>query len=242
MKNKLDILLPELKKIDKDRRNQFYVYFENAPDWILDSFSVEKLEKGRTFIREGDNVDTIYFVIDGLIKATDYRIYGIKFDFVLFTEVYAYGGMEVVMGLEKYRASLETVTDCTVLKIPKKKFAKWMDTDIKALRHESRLMGNYLLEQARNVRAFLFLQGADRLAMHFENRYKKFALNGVLSLKNDREKLSDYTGLSVKTITRSIKKMEKEGLISREGNRIVINKEQYQMIKDALSQVLSENE
>lgn len=240
--NYLDNLIPALSKADKERREQFYTYFKNAPVWVLESFSVEKMEKGRTFIREGSNVDTIYFIIDGLIKATDYRVYGIKFDFILFTDVYAYGGMEIVMGLDKYRTSLQTVTDCTVLKISKTQFAKWMNTDFSALRHEAKLMGEYLLEQARSVRAFLFLQGADRLAMLFANRYKKFAVNNVLSLKNDRQELSDYTGLSVKTITRAVKKLEDDGMITKKGSRILINREQYKKLQTSLSQILSEDD
>ena len=78
--NHLDRVLPFLKKIDKKRREQFYTYFKNALLWLLDSFSIEKMEKGRIFIREGTLVEAIYFIGDGLIKATDYRIYGIKFD------------------------------------------------------------------------------------------------------------------------------------------------------------------
>ena len=240
--NHLDRVLPFLKKIDKKRREQFYTYFKNAPLWLLDSFSIEKMEKGRIFIREGTPVEAIYFIGDGLIKATDYRIYGIKFDFILFTNVYAYGGMEVIMELDKYQTSMQTVTDCTVLKIPKAQFAKWMKTDILALRHESKLMGEYLLEQARSIRAFLFLQGSDRLVMLFTNRYKKFAVNGVLRLDNDRQELSDYSGLSVKTITRSIQKLEKDGFITKQGNRILIHKDQYARMKENLSQILSEDD
>ena len=238
----LDKVLPFLKKIDKDRREQFYTYFQNAPLWLIDCFVIEKIEKGKTFIREGNPVDTIYFIGDGIIKATDYRIYGISFDFMLFTNVYAYGGMEVIMGLDKYRTSLQTITDCTVLKIPKAQFNKWMKSDIRALGHESKLMGEYLLEQARSVRAFLFLQGADRLAMLFTNRYEKYASNGILKINNDRQELSDFTGLSAKTITRSIKKLKEDGLVSREGNYIVLNKEQYIHLKENLSNILSDDE
>lgn len=240
--NHLDKVLPFLKTIDGKRREQFHTYFKNVPLWLIDSFSIEKMEKGRTFIKEGNPVDAVYFVGDGVIKATDYRVYGIKFDFILFTDVYAYGGMEVIMKLDKYQTSLQTVTDCTMLKIPKAQFAKWLRTDIEALQYEAKLMGEYLLEQARSVRAFLFLQGADRLAMLFTNRYKQFAVDGMLKVENDRQELSDFTGLSVKTITRSVQKLEKEGLISRQGNRITVNKEQYQQMKDVLSEILFEEE
>lgn len=238
--NNLDNILPNIK-IDPKRKEQLNEYFENAPAWIINCISVERMKKGRVFIREGEPVDVIYFIIDGLIKATDYRIYGIKFDFVLFSDVYAYGGMEVVLGLDKYRTSMQTVTDCIVLKIPKPQFAKWINSDFKALKHESKLMGEYLLEQARSVRAFLFLQGADRLSLLFENRYKNFAVNGVLELRNDRQELSDYTGLSVKTITRSVRKLKEEGMITKVGNSIFINQEQYNKIKESLSKILAED-
>lgn len=221
--NYLEEVFPFLKRIDRDRRDQFLAYFRNAPLWVFENVTIERLEKGKTFIREGEPVDAVYFIGDGIIKATDYRIYGISFDFMLFTNVYAYGGMEIIMGIETYKTSLQTVTDCIVVKIPKTQFDKWMQADIRSLRYEAKLMGEYLLEQARNVRAFLFLQGSDRLAMLLINRYEKYADGGVLRLNNDRQELSDFTGLSVKTITRSVKKLKEDGLLSRNGNYILVD-------------------
>ena len=240
--NNLDKILELLGNIDRERKQQFYVYFANAPWWLIDSIVIEKIKKGKTFIREGSPVDTICFIGNGIIKATDYRIYGISFDFMLFTKVYAYGGMEVIMGMDKYRTSLQTVTDCIVLKIPKAQFSKWLKSDIQALSHESKLMGEYLLEQARNVRAFLFLQGADRLTMLLTNRYEKYARNGILKLDNDRQELSDFTGLSIRTITRSIKILKEDNLITKENNYITINQEQYIRLKKNLSEILLEDE
>ena len=238
----LDEALPFLKEIDPKRREQFQAYFKNAPLWVLESFMIEKLEKGTTFIREGEPVDMVYFIGDGMIKATDHRIYGISFDFILFTRVYAHGGMEIIMDIDWYTTSLQTVTDCTVVKIPKAQFARWMSTDVISLKYEAKLMGDYMLEQARDVRAFLFLQGANRLAMLFTNRYEKYAEHGVLSLSSDRQELSDFTGLSVKTITRSVKKLKEQGLITKEGNVITISQQQYNRLKENLMEVLSDDE
>lgn len=235
---KLEEVFPFLKSIDAERREQFCEYFKHAPVWILSSFSVSKLEKGKVFIREGTPVDTIFFVIDGLIKAIDYQIYGIQFDFVLFHDVYAYGGMEVLIGLEKYQTSMQAITECTVVKIPKPLFEKWMNTDILALRYESKQVGKYLLEQARRSRAFLFLQGADRLTMLLINRYEKFAEDQVLRIRADRQELSAYTGLSVKTITRAVQKLESLGYVSREGSKIVVDEAQYEKMKEALSEIV----
>ena len=234
----LEQAIPFLKKMDNERKEQFIAYFKTAPVWLLESFKVEEMDKGTIFVREGEPVETIFFILDGTIKATDYRFYGITFDFMRFDKVYAMGGMEIIMDLDVYRTTLQTVTKCHVLRIPKTKCEKWIKTDIEALKHEAKLMGEYLLEQGRDSRAFLFLQGSDRLAMLFIQRYERYAKDGVLSMKGDRQSLSDSTGLCVKTINRSVKKFTEDGVISKNGRQIVIDRNQYIRLKSIVDAVI----
>lgn len=242
MENKyLAQILPFLNEIEKDRREQFEQYFRTAPIWLMETFSVEELEEGTIFVQEGEPADMIYFIGKGLIKATDYRIYGINYDFMFFDKVYAFGGMEVIINLDRYQTTLQTATRCTVLKIPKEGFKKWLESDIIALQQESRLMGEYLLEQARDSRMLLFLQGADRVAFLLMKRYRKYAENGVLKMKGDRQELSDFTGLCVKTITRAIKKFRENGMISTQGSYIMVNREQYRQMEEMISDILAED-
>ena len=153
---------PFLKEVSQERREQFETYFRTAPDWLIDAFVVEKMKKGTTFIRENNPADTIYFIIEGLIVATDYRVLGISYDFMQFRKMYAFGGMEFIMDLDVYKTSLRTVTDSIAVKISRPMFEKWMYSDIKALKYESQQIGEYLLEQARNERIFLLMNGTDR--------------------------------------------------------------------------------
>ncbi len=234
-------ILPFLNEIEKDRRKQFENYFKTAPVWLMDTFVVEELEKGTAFVREGEPADMVYFIGKGLIKAADYRIYGIHYDFTLFSKVYAFGAMEIIIDLDKYQTTLETVTKCTVLKIPRAGFKKWLESDITALKQESHLMGEYLLEQARESRILLFLQGANRVAFLLMNRYRKYAQDGVLKMKGDRQELSDFTGLCVKTISRSIKKFKDSSLITTQGNYIIINYDQYLQLEKMISEILAED-
>ena len=132
--------LPFLEHIDRDRQEQFENYFQSAPLWLLDAFQIEELPKGEIFIREGDVADTIFFIGKGIIEATDYRVYGTPYDFMQFDRVYAFGGMEFLMDLEYYMTTLHTVTDCTVVRLPREKFEKWLYSDIRALKQESKLV------------------------------------------------------------------------------------------------------
>ena len=234
----LEHALPFVKKMEAGRKEQFIAYFKTAPVWLLETFQMEEMEKGTGIVREGGPVETIFFILDGTIKATDYRFYGITYDFMRFDKVYAMGGMEIIMDLPVYRTTLQTVTRCHVLKIPKGKFEKWIKTDIEALKHEAKLMGEYLLEQGRSSRAYLFLQGSDRLAMLFVERYEKYAKKGVLNMKGDRQSLSDATGLCVKTINRAVKKFSDEEIITKNGRQIVIDQNQYIRLKSIVDTVI----
>lgn len=239
--NYLEQALPFLKEIDSGRRAQFENYFRTVPMWLVETFMIEEMEKGSVFVREGDLVDTVYFIGKGLIKATDYRVYGVRYDFMLFSKVYAFGGMEIIIGLETYQTTLQTVTDCIVLKIPKAGFQRWLESDITALKQEAGLMGAYLLQRDREGRAFLFLQGSDRVAMLLVKRYRQYAENGVLRMKGDRQELAGFTGLCVKTVSRAIKKFKENGMITTMGSQIVINPDQFLRLKEMVQEILAED-
>lgn len=232
--------LPFLTELDKERREQFEEYFRSAPGWLMDSFSIMELEKDTVFVRENAPADAVYFIGKGMIKAIDYRIYGIAFDFMRFDGLYAMGGMEVVMDLFTYRTTLQTVTPCTIVKIPRDKFGEWLKTDIRALKQEAKLIGGYLLEQGRSSRAYLFLQGSDRLALLFTDLYKKYARNGVLHIDSTRQEMSDASGLCVKTVNRAVKKFVANGWVTKKGNKFTVNEEQYIQMKEAVSKLIEE--
>ena len=41
----------------------------------------------------------------------------------------AFGGMEFIMELDSYMTTLRAVTDCTLVKLPRPQFEKWMYAD-----------------------------------------------------------------------------------------------------------------
>ncbi len=229
---------PFLKTIDKERQEQFEEYFKTAPLWLIEAFQVEEMDRHVVFVRENEPADMIYFIGKGIIEAIDYRFCGITYEFMRFDRVYAMGGMEYIMDLERYSTTLRTVTKCTVMKLPRTTFERWMRSDSLALKKEAKMVGQYLLEDSRKGRAFLFLQGADRLAMLIIERYDRYARNGVLLLKGGRQNLSNATGLCVKTINRAVKKFSDGGLITKEGNKILVDQEQYGRLKEIVASAM----
>lgn len=220
-------LTPFLKETDNKRREQFTEYFHDAPQWLLEEFRIEKIGKDTLLVKEGEPADTIYYVIKGVVEAADYRVYGVPFNYMRFDKLYAFGGMEFMTDEDVYRTNLWTVTDCVVIKLSRTVFGKWMYSDIHAMKYEAKQICEYLLAEGRNNRLFLFMQGADRLALFLVDHYKKYHKDGWLEISAGRQSLADETGLCLRSVNRSIKKFYDEGLITKKGQKILISKEQY---------------
>lgn len=227
--------------LDKEQREYLNRYLSNAPRWFLESMQIVRKEKNSIFIQEGSEVDNVYILTEGIVRAIDYRILGIVYDYMWFYSVKVFGAMEILLKMENYKTTLMTVTPCTMLVIPKNTFEKWMLNDMNALHMEIESMGRYLLEQARKERLFLFLQGIDRIIYLFSQIYEQNGGNIQCIINLTRKDLSERSGLSIKTINRSIKKLEDDGYISRDGNKIIISNDQFLAMKKYLAPIVDQS-
>ncbi len=235
--NKIVELQNSLTGEKKDYLNR---YLDNSPLWFLESMQIIRKEKNSIFIEENGKVDKVYILIDGIVKAIDYRICGIVYDYMWFYSVKVFGAMEILLKMETYKTTLKTVTDCTMVVISRNKFEKWMLNDIHALHMEIQSIGSYLLEQARKERVFLFLQGIDRIIYLLTQIYEQSGEDNQCVINLTRMELSERSGLSVKTINRSIKKMEENNYISRTGNKIIITEKQHLSMKEYLAPIVDQ--
>lgn len=226
--------------LSDEHKNFLNNYLSNAPHWFWESLQIVQKDKNQIFIKEGLDVDTVFILIHGMVKAIEYRICGIVYDYMWFYPIKVFGAMEVLLKMEKYRTTLMTITPCTMLVVSKSKFEAWMMSDLNALNIEIEAMGRSLLEQARKERVFLFLFGNDRMIYLFSQLYEQTAKDDMCVLKLTRGQLSERAGLCIKTINRSIQKMEKSGYIGRVGNKITITKKQYLAMKEYLSHIVDD--
>ena len=118
-------------------------------------------------------------------------------------------------------------------------FDKWMREDINALRYESKMMGEYLLEQGRRARSDLLLPGPERLAMLFVRKYDKYSKDGVLQLSMTRQDLSNETGFTIKTISRAVKSLTEDGYITKCEKYYIVDALQYQRMKSLLETIVA---
>lgn len=229
-----------LNGLSDDRKEYLNRYLRNAPRWFFEAMEIIYKDKNNIFVEEGRDVNFVYILLDGIVRGIDYRIFGIVYDYIWFDYVKTFGAMEILLKIGHYKTTLKTVTPCTMLKIERSKYEAWMLNDMNALHMEVEDMGISLLEQARKERVFLFLQGMDRIMYLFMDIYEKSYGDSVVIIKQTRKDISERTGLSIKTINRSIVKLEENGFISKTGPKIKITKEHYDKITKYLSPIVDE--
>lgn len=220
-----------IKKLDKESQIYLGKYFSGAPSWILDDFQIVRMPKNRTFITEGDRADRVYILLKGTVLAVDHRVQEMAYGFIRFHPIEVFGAMEIMLDLEEYKTTLTTTTDCIFLKTSREKFDRWIKNDINAFRMETKKVGTYLLEEVRKERLYVLLQGVDRVYLVLHELYRTYAKDGVLSFYMSRKDFSETTGVSERTITRTLKDLEQKGYITREGWNLIITPEQYHMIQ-----------
>ena len=104
------------------------------------------------------------------------------------------------------------------------------------MKYESKLIGEYLLEQARNERIVLLMIGTDRLCLLLVYHYEQYQKDGILCVKEGQKSLADKTGMCLKSINRAVKTLSEQGLIRKQGNKILVEKQQYEKMKALISE------
>ena len=212
----------------------------NAPYWVLDSAQIVSKKKDTMFIEENTPVDFVYILLKGTVRAVDYRIKGVAYDYMWFQPGKNFGAMEIFYKIPLYMTTIMTVTDCTMLVMSKKNYERWIWDDKNALQMEIISTGNMLLDQNRTGRIFLFLQGMDRIIYFFVRNYNQQKQDNMAIFDISRQEIAERSGFSVKTVNRAVKKMEEEGYITKKGHKIIISEEQYLKMKSYLAPIVEE--
>lgn len=223
-------------------RNRTYLetYFSGAPEELMNAFRRVNIRKGEIFITEGTRVDWVYVLLRGRVTAVDYRVREMVYGFTEFRPVEIFGVMEILGEITQYGTTLAAATDCVCLKVQSAPFAAWIMHDTAAMQMETKNIIGYMLDQARKERLYIMLPATGRISLILKNLYENYGRNGTYGFYMGRKDFSQMAGLSERTVTRSLKELEEEGCISREGRRIFIDSRQYLLIRRKVEALMSD--
>lgn len=238
--DKLKKIYQEIDQLDQEKKDFLQAMFQNAPDFVYDNLEVRVYPKDTIFIREYATSNGIYILVDGTVRAMEYRILGMQYDYMRFRALQIFGGMEVLLDMKVYGTSLVTMTDCTFFVLEKEVYKRWLDMDTCVLRIQAKNLVKLLFEQGRKERILSFLQGRERLFLIFMEEYDiHHDQNGKCRIEWTQNRMSASSGLSVRTINRAVRQMSDDGYITYHRGRIRIDREQYEKMKAYLDQIIA---
>lgn len=198
------------------------------------SCHVVKVRKDAKFVSSDDSCDAIWILISGNVRAMEEQMSGEIYVFSEFQAPYLFGEMEGLADSPSYKATLVASTDCQFIIWPMESYLNWLQNDSQALFLRTRTIMNSILEQAKNARTYLFLDGMERLMLYMTKYYREHAKDETCTIQTKRQQIADQTGFSLKTVNRSIKELADNGLITKKGREIVISEKQYKQLLELI--------
>ena len=228
-----------LARINQDEAKKFRSYFETAPAEVLNLLTLEKRYADRYLVEEHETIERVYILLEGQVKAVDFRVKGSSYEYARFEGVSFLGSMECIFGETCYMTNIITVTPCTMVSLPRRVFENWISTDLDALRRETQNMRQTLLEISRENRVLLLLSGMERLIYLLVKKCRSRGEAREFVLAVNRQELAEQCGTSVKTVNRSMKRLEDSGFLTREGHKVKITQRQYAAMQEYLGLILN---
>lgn len=216
--------------LPEPQRRYLVDLFRNLPASIEGRMIVLKAGAGDTLVRMQDKASTVYFLLEGRVRAQDEQYSGSVYAFAEFAAPSLFGEFEAFADCGFYRGTLICVTPCAFLTLPIQTFLEWMRKDHEALFMRTEQITRQLIGQASSERKFRFSPAYERVLFYLTDVYRKGQKKGICRIDASRQQMADEAGFCVKTIQRCLNTLKKRELISTEGRAIVIDPEQYQLL------------
>ena len=228
-----------LRQIPEEHNTYFKEYFQTAPEKVLEAMTLETRKVNRILVEENDRIEKVYVLLEGRVRAVDFRVKGASYEFAHFGPVTLLGSMECMFDLDHYATTLVTDSACTLVSIPKGLFESWLKTNPAAMQREALSMRSYLLDYTRESRVMMMLNGTERLIYLLTRMCEMQGQREEYLLAVNRQELAEQSGSSVKTVNRSMKKLEETGMVLRVGHKVKITQKQYASMRGHLGEILN---
>jgi CRP/FNR family cyclic AMP-dependent transcriptional regulator len=234
-------IVKAINSLPSERKAYLNELFLHAPFFIFQVMELVEYKKGTVFIREKKPADCVYFLIDGRVQAIEHRVLGTSYNFTHYNAFESFGTMESLLDYDRFKTTLVTDTDCKFLVMNREDYQKWTEEDSHALKMISKETCEYLLTEARRDRLLRFLSGKDSLLMLMALTYEESHTgDGKCEFELTRQQLSEFSGLSLRTVNRAVQSLEEEGFWTHNRGKFAINEKQYQKIKEYMNGFVSD--
>lgn len=145
------------------------------------------------------------------------------------------GEVTILAGKPKTSVTIETLTDCTVLYFSRKDFESWIKQDIHFLGLISQKVAYKLYRSSYNRGNRLFYPPQHLLLSYCLQYIQDYKLEDKTAvIQKTRQEIHEETGISVKTLNRTIQKLKAGNMVGIWRGKICMTAEQQSKAKEYL--------
>ena len=204
-------------------------YVKNMPPDIKNRCVIKVIPPGQIIHQKNYELDYFAFVCCGDHRAINEfengNVYMIEkneaIDFV--------GEVTIIAGQERTSVTLETITECVLLQMPRKDFERWIKEDIDLLYLIASKVAFKLYRSSSKNGATLFYP-PNFLLLEYLVQYADKHMTGnktSITVPFTRNQLEEELGINIKTLNRTVKKLKDTGMIGIVKGKLTFNKDQY---------------
>ncbi|MBS1556670.1 MAG: Crp/Fnr family transcriptional regulator [Bacteroidetes bacterium] len=178
--------------------------------------------KGDIIFNEGQPANFFYQVEEGMVKMFSVNASGKEFIQGVFHRGEPFGEPPLLCGFD-YPASAMCILDSELIRIPKQYFFDLLRENFDVHLRLDSILCNRLRYKNKILAEVAFQDPDHRLQFLLQHLKKEGGVDHqpfVVPLT--RQNLADMTGLRVETVIRQIKKMEKEGKLSIQNQKVIL--------------------
>jgi CRP-like cAMP-binding protein len=196
----------------------FYETINNLPDYFYSRIEEISLPANKILIHQEGELRYLYMVKKGSVKVYHTNEKGQEFLFGLFGQGEFFGELEYFTNTN-YFSSVETISECTVLRFTKELFKEILETSPALFALFCSSISFRLLKISQRSTEASYYPLEVLLAKFLDNEIKDNKTSEVNVIK---ENLAGYFGTNVRSINRILKKFSDNKIITINGSRIEI--------------------
>ena len=183
---------------------------QNGQEPLQTAGTIVHFAEGREILAEGEETDTFYKVISGVVRVCKFLSDGRR-------QIEAFHVAGEIFGFElgeERLLSAEAVSDCTLVSYRRHNVEQIAQRN-ETVSHQLLQLAMRNLAQAQDHSLLLGRRGAaEKVAGFILGWARRCQTEETVHLAMSRQDMADYLGLTIETVSRSLSQFEREGVIA----------------------------
>ncbi|WML34980.1 Crp/Fnr family transcriptional regulator [Clostridium sp. OS1-26] len=191
---------------------------ENCPSEIKKKFIVKNFKKGEKIVKQGFEARHFHILLKGTNKIYRTSILGTNYLQLIIGPEEIYGELELSNN-KTYICTVEALSDCEVLMVPRKTYVKWLEIDTS--------FSMFIITKLSSKLYSKIEKSSNDVFYNLEYKFVRLALNLYSKNKSDsilisKELISEDLAASIRSINRIINKLKRENILEYQDGKIII--------------------